>query len=75
MAIDLAEKSNGPTPELLASSPPDNSKWCGCVLLAEPKAIQGLSPEREKREGSASQNTIHRTLSREASYPCFRDQC
>lgn len=31
MAIDLAEKSNGPTPELLASSPPDNSKWCACA--------------------------------------------
>lgn len=31
MAIDLAEKSNGPTPELLASSPPDNSKWWGCA--------------------------------------------
>lgn len=29
MAIALAEKSNGPTPELLASSPPDNSKWWG----------------------------------------------
>lgn len=28
MAIDLAEKSSGPTPEFLASSPPDNSK-CG----------------------------------------------
>lgn len=26
MAIDLAEKSSGPAPELLASSPPDNSK-------------------------------------------------
>lgn len=29
MAIDLAEKSSGPTPEFLASSPPDNSKWGG----------------------------------------------
>lgn len=28
MAIDLAEKSSGPAPEFLASSPPDNSK-CG----------------------------------------------
>lgn len=27
MAIDLAEKSNGPAPELLASSPPGNSKY------------------------------------------------
>lgn len=27
MAIDLAEKSSGPMPEFLASSPPDNSKW------------------------------------------------
>ena len=26
MAIDLAEKSSGPAPEFLASSPPDNSK-------------------------------------------------
>lgn len=31
MAIDLAEKSSGPTSELLASSPPDNSTWCGCT--------------------------------------------
>lgn len=30
MAIDLAEKSSGPTPEFLASSPPDNSK-CGAL--------------------------------------------
>lgn len=29
MAIDLAEKSSGPTPEFLASSPPDNSKLGG----------------------------------------------
>lgn len=32
MAIDLAEKSSGPTPEFLASSPPDNSK-CGAGPL------------------------------------------
>lgn len=32
MAIDLAEKSNGPAPELLASSPPDNSKWRGPLV-------------------------------------------
>lgn len=29
MAIDLAEKSSGPAPEFLASSPPDTSKWGG----------------------------------------------
>lgn len=28
MAIDLAEKSSGPAPEFLASSPPDSSKRC-----------------------------------------------
>lgn len=28
MAIDLAEKSSGPAPEFLASSPPDSSKHC-----------------------------------------------
>lgn len=52
MAIDLAEKSNGPTPELLASSPPDNSKWWGCA--------QGHKdcPHGE-RWGSASQGTDH----------------
>lgn len=27
MAIDLAEKSSGPSAEVLASSPPDNSEW------------------------------------------------
>lgn len=52
MAIDLAEKSNGPTPELLASSPPDNSKWWGCA--------QGHKdcPHGE-RWGSAFQGTEH----------------
>lgn len=27
MAIDLAEKCNGPAPAFLGSSPPDNSKY------------------------------------------------
>lgn len=46
MAIDLAEKSNGPTPELLASSPPDNSKWCGCGH-GHGDCPRGLSTEGE----------------------------
>lgn len=33
MAVDLAEKSSGPTPEFLASSPPDNSEWWGEQIL------------------------------------------
>lgn len=41
MAIDLAEKSSGPSPELLASSPPDNSEWRarGCVYGWVPQSL------------------------------------
>lgn len=46
MAIDLAEKSSGPTPEFLASSPPDNSEWRGSFLGAAPKPrAPGLTVE------------------------------
>ena len=41
MAIDLAEKSSGPTPEFLASSPPDHSE---CGGRGFPGAPPGASP-------------------------------
>lgn len=44
MAIDLAEKSSGPAPEFLASSPPDNSKC--------PRAPEGLARTGRDRSGS-----------------------
>lgn len=49
MAIDLAEKSSGPTPEFLASSPPDNSK-CGGKLSQGHMRPQGLRSEPWSRE-------------------------
>uniref|UniRef100_A0A8C0LGS8 FERM, ARHGEF and pleckstrin domain-containing protein 1 n=1 Tax=Canis lupus dingo TaxID=286419 RepID=A0A8C0LGS8_CANLU len=47
MAIDLAEKSSGPTPEFLASSPPDNSKcWSEDDLSASRTSLERQAPHR-----------------------------
>lgn len=52
MAIDLAEKSNGPTPELLASSPPDN-KSPDEVTAADQESEDDLSASRTSLERQA----------------------
>lgn len=60
MAIDLAEKSSGPTPEFLASSPPDNSKcWVGRILPGaaqarhlQESAVAGRDSSGLRREDS-----------------------
>ena len=45
MAIDLAEKSSGPAPEFLASSPPDNSK-CGAHGPGAPEVLASTQRDR-----------------------------
>lgn len=52
MAIDLAEKSNGPTPELLASSPPDN-KSPDEATAADQESEDDLSASRTSLERQA----------------------
>ncbi|XP_055465555.1 FERM, ARHGEF and pleckstrin domain-containing protein 1 isoform X1 [Psammomys obesus] len=52
MAIDLAEKSNGPTPELLASSPPD-SKFPDEAAAADQESEDDLSASRTSLERQA----------------------
>ncbi|XP_034353219.1 FERM, ARHGEF and pleckstrin domain-containing protein 1 isoform X2 [Arvicanthis niloticus] len=52
MAIDLAEKSNGPTPELLASSPPDN-KSPDEAAAADQESEDDLSASRTSLERQA----------------------
>ncbi|XP_031218654.1 FERM, ARHGEF and pleckstrin domain-containing protein 1 isoform X2 [Mastomys coucha] len=52
MAIDLAEKSNGPTPELLASSPPD-SKSPDEATAADQESEDDLSASRTSLERQA----------------------
>lgn len=52
MAIDLAEKSNGPTPELLASSPPDN-KSPDETTAADQESEDDLSASRTSLERQA----------------------
>ncbi|XP_049709217.1 FERM, ARHGEF and pleckstrin domain-containing protein 1 isoform X2 [Elephas maximus indicus] len=50
MAIDLAEKSSGPTPELLASSPPDNKS-----------PEEGMAVDQESEDDlSASRTSLER---------------
>ncbi|XP_043854916.1 FERM, ARHGEF and pleckstrin domain-containing protein 1 [Dromiciops gliroides] len=48
MAIDLAEKSSGPTPELLASSPPENK--CPDDTTADQESEDDLSASRTSLE-------------------------
>uniref|UniRef100_F7GEK9 FERM, ARHGEF and pleckstrin domain-containing protein 1 n=1 Tax=Monodelphis domestica TaxID=13616 RepID=F7GEK9_MONDO len=48
MAIDLAEKSSGPTPELLASSPPDNKSPDDA--MADQESEDDLSASRTSLE-------------------------
>ncbi|XP_005355741.1 FERM, ARHGEF and pleckstrin domain-containing protein 1 isoform X1 [Microtus ochrogaster] len=52
MAIALAEKSNGPTPELLASSPPDN-KSPDEATAADQESEDDLSASRTSLERQA----------------------
>ncbi|KAL6036880.1 hypothetical protein STEG23_035537, partial [Scotinomys teguina] len=52
MAIGLAEKSNGPTPELLASSPPDN-KSPDEATVADQESEDDLSASRTSLERQA----------------------
>ncbi|KAM9610207.1 FERM, ARHGEF and pleckstrin domain-containing protein 1 isoform 8-T8 [Trichechus inunguis] len=52
MAIDLAEKSSGPTPELLASSPPDN-KSPDEGTAADQESEDDLSASRTSLERQA----------------------
>ncbi|CAO2591919.1 FERM, ARHGEF and pleckstrin domain-containing protein 1 [Lemmus lemmus] len=52
MAIDLAEKSNGPIPELLASSPPDN-KSPDEATAADQESEDDLSASRTSLERQA----------------------
>ncbi|XP_037656418.1 FERM, ARHGEF and pleckstrin domain-containing protein 1 [Choloepus didactylus] len=52
MAIDLAEKSSGPTPELLASSPPDN-KSPDEAAAADQESEDDLSASRTSLERQA----------------------
>uniref|UniRef100_A0A8C0T1K9 FERM, ARHGEF and pleckstrin domain-containing protein 1 n=1 Tax=Canis lupus familiaris TaxID=9615 RepID=A0A8C0T1K9_CANLF len=60
MAIDLAEKSSGPTPEFLASSPPDNSKcWVGRILPESPDEATVADQESED-DLSASRTSLER---------------
>uniref|UniRef100_A0A8C5NWS8 FERM, ARHGEF and pleckstrin domain-containing protein 1 n=1 Tax=Jaculus jaculus TaxID=51337 RepID=A0A8C5NWS8_JACJA len=49
MAIDLAEKSSGPTPEFLASSPPDN-KPPNEAMAADQESEDDLSASRTSLE-------------------------
>jgi len=52
MAIDLAEKSSGPTPEFLASSPPDN-KSPDEAAVADQESEDDLSASRTSLERQA----------------------
>uniref|UniRef100_A0A8C0T433 FERM, ARHGEF and pleckstrin domain-containing protein 1 n=1 Tax=Canis lupus familiaris TaxID=9615 RepID=A0A8C0T433_CANLF len=52
MAIDLAEKSSGPTPEFLASSPPDN-KSPDEATVADQESEDDLSASRTSLERQA----------------------
>ncbi|XP_011361524.1 FERM, ARHGEF and pleckstrin domain-containing protein 1 [Pteropus vampyrus] len=52
MAIDLAEKSSGPTPEFLASSPPDN-KSPDEAVVADQESEDDLSASRTSLERQA----------------------
>ncbi|XP_070435202.1 FERM, ARHGEF and pleckstrin domain-containing protein 1 isoform X1 [Equus przewalskii] len=52
MAIDLAEKSSGPTPEFLASSPPDN-KSPDETAVADQESEDDLSASRTSLERQA----------------------
>ncbi|XP_058526500.1 FERM, ARHGEF and pleckstrin domain-containing protein 1 [Ochotona princeps] len=52
MAIDLAEKSSGPSPELLASSPPDN-KSPDEATVADQESEDDLSASRTSLERQA----------------------
>ncbi|XP_032170954.1 FERM, ARHGEF and pleckstrin domain-containing protein 1 isoform X2 [Mustela erminea] len=61
MAIDLAEKSSGPTPEFLASSPPDN-KSPDEATVADQESEDDLSASRTSLERQApprGNTTVH----------------
>ncbi|XP_040600396.1 FERM, ARHGEF and pleckstrin domain-containing protein 1 isoform X2 [Mesocricetus auratus] len=53
MAIDLAEKSNGPAPELLAGSPPDNKSPDEATVAADQESEDDLSASRTSLERQA----------------------